>query len=128
MPGIRLYHPTKRDVTLLIPHPGDPATGRKPKDYHVRLDTTGHVIVSERVWQRLRESEKAGWPHGLVVSNEVKKPPAQTVGWNGDRKVPRIERVTALRGQELAAIERLQREGRVPDGKPKVRRLRKRDN
>lgn len=77
--GLRLHHPTQRACVLLIPHPGDPATGRRPKTYHVELDGQGDVIVSETVWRRLEEARAAGWPHGLMLSNVVGNPPKQTI-------------------------------------------------
>ena len=81
MPGVRIHHPTMSSCTLLIPHPGDPSTGRSPKDYHLRLDGDGNCIVSETVWLRLVEARTSGLsPHDFLVLNEVPDPPAQTLG------------------------------------------------
>lgn len=46
------------------------------KAIHLQLDAQGAVIVSDGVFERLRE---CGLPH-LEVSNEVRKPPHQIVG------------------------------------------------
>lgn len=76
MPGLRIHHPTARSVILLVPHPGDPKTGRRPKDYHIHLDAHGDAIVSTTVWGRLVEAEASGLsPHGFIVLNEVADPP-----------------------------------------------------
>lgn len=76
MPGIRIHHPTLRGCTLLVPHPGDPRTGRKPKDYHIHLDENGDALVSETVWRRLQEAQASGLSaHGFIVLNEVPDPP-----------------------------------------------------
>lgn len=80
MPGIRIHHPEARDVVLLIPHPGDPETGRAPKDYHIHVDADGYSIVSETVWRRLEEARGSGLsPHQFLVVNEVPDPPALVI-------------------------------------------------
>ena len=82
MPGVRIHHPTMKNCTLLIPHPGDPKTGRAPKDYHIKLDSDGDCIVSETVLQRLLEARRSGLSlHDFVILNEVKDPPTQGVGF-----------------------------------------------
>lgn len=75
--GIRILHPTARACILRIPHPGDPATGRRPKPYRIELDSNGEAIISTTIWQRLEEARAAGWPHGLIVANVVASPPKQ---------------------------------------------------
>jgi hypothetical protein len=81
VPGVRIHHPTLTSCTLLVPHPGDPSTGRQPKDYHLRLDGHGDAIVSETVWRRLVEARTSGLSaHDFLVLNEVPDPPAQSVG------------------------------------------------
>jgi hypothetical protein len=77
MAGVRIHHPTERDCTLLIPHPGDPRTGRRPKDYYIHVDADGDAIVSDTVWRRLVEARGSGLsPHGFIALNEVVDPPA----------------------------------------------------
>jgi hypothetical protein len=49
------------------------------KTYHLQLDGEGAVIVSDTIYDRLRE---AGMPK-LKVANEVKAPPSQKVGIGG---------------------------------------------
>lgn len=83
MPGIRIRHPNQTlwGQTVLVPHPGDPRTGRKPKDYHLRLDNEGCVIVSTTVWRRLEEARSCGLsPHKFVIVNIVEDPPTQGIG------------------------------------------------
>lgn len=75
MAGIRIHHPTLTNCTLLLPHPGDPASGRKAKDYHLRLDANGDTIVSTTVWERIQEAKRAGFDPGFVMVNTVEKPP-----------------------------------------------------
>lgn len=81
MPGLRIYHPTLRDCTLIVPHPGDPATGRKPKDYHVTVDPYGYALVSETVWMRLEQARQSDLsPHAFIVVDTVDNPPTQVIG------------------------------------------------
>lgn len=54
---------------------GEPHT---VKHYHVTLDSEGNSIVSDTVWDRLREIGT----HQFVVLNEVKNPPALRVGFD----------------------------------------------
>jgi len=92
MPGIRIHHPdpVTWGRTILIPHPGDPTSGRKSKDYVLRLDPDGNIIVSETVWQRLQEARDSGLsPHQFIVLNEVPDPPAQHVGRGPDPHIYR---------------------------------------
>lgn len=81
MGGLRIHHPDLRACVLLVPHPGDPVTGRRPKDYHITLDADGDCIVSETVWRRLEEARGSGLsPHQFMVLNEVPDPPKIIVG------------------------------------------------
>ena len=115
MAGLRLYHPEHRTKLLLIPHPGNRRTGRLPKDYYIRLDETGHVIVSEKVWSRLQECHAAGFRHGLSLVNVVEDPPPQTLHVGPHRgRVPEVERLWHVRGKVPAAIEDMKRTGIIP--------------
>lgn len=128
MNGLRIAHPTERSVTLIIPHPGDPRTGRKPKDYHVTLDSDGFCIVSHVVWHRLQEAHAAGFRHGLVFANEVPNPPTQGVGLPGrpqhDPRLGALKRVGELpRDGVRSALEQMQRNGQIPKGRPRLLRF-----
>jgi hypothetical protein len=72
--GIRLHHPTERDCIWLVRHPR--------KDYWLRLDGAGDVIVSTTIYERLKEVALAG----LIFLNEVKAPPNLVVGGTGRRR------------------------------------------
>lgn len=86
MAGVRIHHPTLTNAVLIVPHPGDPATGRRPKDYHVRLDSDGNAIVSETVWDRLEQARASGLSeHAFIVLGEVKNPPDLIVGGEPER-------------------------------------------
>ena len=50
------------------------------KDYLLRLDGEGAVIVSPKIADRLNEASASGAAHGLVFSNTVKRPPRQGLG------------------------------------------------
>ncbi len=85
MPGVRIHHPTLRNAILIVPHPGDPTTGRLPKDYHIRIDTHGDAIVSETVWGRLQQAKQSNLSgHDFLVTGEVKDPPALILGGRPD--------------------------------------------
>lgn len=112
MPGIRIRHPDPAvwGQTVLVPHPGDPRTGRKPKDYYLRLDSEGCIIVSTTIFRRLEEAKACGLsPHAFVMVNVVEDPPTQGIG-SAPEQQRRILR------QEGAAL----RELTPPGVKPRV--------
>jgi hypothetical protein len=83
MPGVRIHHATHINCTILIEHPGEVKSlfrtrnkGRKPKEYHIKLDNEGNCIVSETIWQRLQEAGVKNF----IVLNEVADPPIQYAG------------------------------------------------
>ena len=85
MPGVRIQHPTERNVNYTLmdgsrPYlePYDcPACHRvhQFKAYHFRLDETGSTIVSVEIAQRLKRLPM----QPFAISNEVAKPPDQTI-------------------------------------------------
>lgn len=84
--GIRLHHPTERDCIWLVRHPR--------KDYVLRLDADGDVLVSTTIYERLKEVNLAG----LMFLNTVSKPPMQVIGGDpmNTRVVvfnPRVEQI-----------------------------------
>lgn len=94
MPGIRVEHPTARNVRYTVvdarvPYPTPyqctpPALGgcgsvHLFKTHHLNLDETGSVIVSTGVFNRIRARLERD---GFRVTNEVRKPPAIGVGVN----------------------------------------------
>jgi hypothetical protein len=88
MSGIRLNHPNLRSCTYTLIHEGRELKApvncgvcgnvHYHKTYHLGLDTIGDVVVSETVFQRLKE---AGLDE-LKVLNEVKKPEPMRVDMN----------------------------------------------
>lgn len=98
MPGIRLQHPTERNVRYTIvegnkPYP-EPYTCTPPefggcgsvhlfKTHHLNLDDTGSVIVSTGVYDRIKSRMALD---GFVQTNEVAKPPALGIGMARDKK------------------------------------------
>ena len=93
--GIRIHHPTLSSCMLLIPHPGRKDVNgnvlRRPKDYHIRLDANGDCIVSETVWDFLKEARDTGFTsHEFIIVNTVSDPPAQVVGQAGPADEQRI--------------------------------------
>lgn len=80
MAGIRIAHRELRNCTARVPHPG--GDGRLPKDYYLRLDEDGAVIVSETVWSRLEEARAAGYEHGFELMNTVTDPPPIVIDQN----------------------------------------------
>lgn len=117
MAGVRLVHDTIRGGTFIVEHPRRryrvpylcPACGtvHQRKTYHLAIDGEGAVIVSPKVFERLRES---GLP-GLQVSNEVRNPPTIRLEIGNEVKVfepqgvaragDRLPRLTVLRNKLL---------------------------
>lgn len=89
MPGVRVRHDTERGVPIAIVHPTrklkNPVLCRKCrlvhqfKTVHLDLDSDGATIVSVETLALLKQ---AGLP-GLIIENEVEKPPAQKVALEG---------------------------------------------
>lgn len=92
MSGIRVQHPTQRNVRYTVVEPDvpypvpyqctPPAFGgcgsvHLFKTHHLNLDDTGAVIVSTGVYDRIRARLDLD---GFVHTNEVKKPPAIGIG------------------------------------------------
>lgn len=92
MPGIRVQHPTERNVRYTVVEPNipyqEPYQCTPPefggcgalhlfKTHHLNLDETGAVIVSTGVYDRLKDRLAED---GFVVTNEVKKPPRIGIG------------------------------------------------
>lgn len=118
MPGLRLRHPTEKNKTLIVPHPGGGEVNPRPKDYHIRLDGEGFTIVSEVVYKGLQECEAFGYDHQLVFVNEVDNPPTQGVGIGGapPESVPDFRRVGTTREGMPSSIEKMKRSGIIPEG------------
>jgi hypothetical protein len=102
MSGLRIHHPTLRDVVLVIPHPGN-AQGRRPKDYHIHIDNDGDAIVSETVWMRLEEARGSGLsPHKFLLMNTVLDPPTLVIGDGAPTERKRMYRQMQDIAQEFA--------------------------
>lgn len=80
MSGVRLHHPSKRDCTIEIPHPGRP-TPHGPKLYRLTFDSDGDTIVSTTVLARVLEAFAClQLAPTFLVCNEVKDPPPLVIG------------------------------------------------
>lgn len=110
MAGLRIHHTTLKDCTLVVRHPGGPRPGggqRRPKDYHIHLDSNGDTIVSETVWLRLQEANKGQTKkHEFVVLNEVPDPPDIVVGDTsaGIRRTFRQDETGEIRDAEIQSV------------------------
>ena len=81
--GLRIHHPTERDVVLLVPVPAKtPELGGTPKDIRIHLDENGDSIVSDGVWAELQRAKLSGLSnHEFVILNEVPDPPTIMAGF-----------------------------------------------
>lgn len=102
MPGVRLKHPTLKSCTFTVIHTRRyvvpllcPVCGHphERKTYHLNLDSEGAVIVSQTVFERLKEIGLAG----MQLANEVLVPPPLTVGGALPGRLPEIVRYEDLR-------------------------------
>ena len=96
MPGIRIQHPTLRNCTYTLIHQGRPLTApircrvcgltHHHKTYHLALDGAGEVVVSETVFERLKE---AGLDE-LKPKGKVPKPEPIRIVMNGPSAAPLV--------------------------------------
>lgn len=93
MAGVRLTHPTARNVRFTIsepdhPYPSGPYQCTPPefggcgavhifKTHHLNLDETGSCIVGDVLYQKARFHLEGA---GFVLANEVLKPPTLGIG------------------------------------------------
>lgn len=103
MAGVRIQHPTAKNGLFLVkhirayPHPLYCERCQEfhvRKTYHLELDADGCVIVSPVVLERLKEIGLAGFR----ILNEVKNPPAITIGIPG--VIPNQFRVFEMGAQQ----------------------------
>ena len=97
MPGIRVSHPTQKNVRYNVveakPYPvpyqctppefGGCGQLHEFKTHHLNLDDTGSVIVSETVFKLIQPFLVRD---GFVNVSEVKKPPRLGIGMSHDKK------------------------------------------
>lgn len=94
MAGIRVQHPTQKNVRYVVVEPNipyqEPYQCTPPefggcggvhlfKTHHLNLDDNGAVILSQGVYDRIKERLALD---GFTTVNEVKKPPALGIGMN----------------------------------------------
>jgi hypothetical protein len=93
MPGVRLQHPTARNVRFTIsepdhPYPSGPYQCTAPefggcgqvhvfKTHHLNVDETGSTIVGDVLFEMAKAHLLA---HGFTVANTVDKPPTIGIG------------------------------------------------
>lgn len=98
MPGVRVQHPTERNVRYTVVEPevvySTPYTCTPPefggcgsvhifKTHHLNVDETGAAIVNDVLFKKIRHHLIA---EGFVEGNVVKKPPVQGIGL--DKQTP----------------------------------------
>lgn len=103
MAGIRLHHPELRNCVYTLIHEGRPLKRVVPcglcgfkhyhKTYHLTLDGMGDVVVSETVYERIKE---AGLDE-LKVLSEVQNPDPQVVDTNS---VPEKQIIVSREGRK----------------------------
>lgn len=92
MPGIRVQHPTQKNVRYTVVEPNvpypEPYNCTPPefggcgsthlfKTHHLNLDEAGSVIISEGVFARIKDRLALD---GFIIANEVARPPALGIG------------------------------------------------
>ena len=113
MPGIRLSHPTQRNVRYTVVEPtipyGLPYQCTPPefggcgsvhlfKTHHLNISDTGAVIVSTGVFDRIKDRLAQD---GFTVEGEVAKPPKIGIGMTpGKGETPGIEIVRSPHSKE----------------------------
>ena len=92
MPGVRVHHPTQRNVRYTVVEPNIPypvpyqctppefggcGSVHLFKTHHLNLDDTGSVILSTGMIERIKDRLVLD---GFTIGNEVKKPPRIGIG------------------------------------------------
>lgn len=98
MPGIRVQHPTHKNVRYTVVEPNIPypvpyqctppefggcGSVHLFKTHHLNLDDVGAVILSTGMYDRIKDRLTQD---GFSLTNEVAKPPAMGIGMARDQK------------------------------------------
>lgn len=98
MPGIRVQHPTQKNVRYTVVEPNIPypvpyqctppefggcGSVHLFKTHHLNLDETGACIVSTGVYERIKDRLALD---GYTTTNEVQKPPKIGIGMSADKR------------------------------------------
>lgn len=114
IPGVRITHPTQRNVRFTVTDPRvpylppfqctEPLLGgcgqvHQFKTHHLNLDETGSVIVEKVLFEKLKAYLVA---FGFTVANDVAKPPPQDLGLHMGpvRLVGAQSHIPIVRGEE----------------------------
>jgi len=113
MPGVRVQHPTERNVRYTVVEPTipyqEPYQCTPPefggcgsvhlfKTHHLNLDESGAAIVSTGVFDRIKPILQKD---GFSIGQEVKKPPKIGIGMTaGKGMTPGIKIVQSKHGKE----------------------------
>ncbi|MCU0250233.1 MAG: hypothetical protein MUE61_08500 [Vicinamibacterales bacterium] len=97
MPGVRIQHPTERNVRYTVvegdrpyrtPYQCTPpefgGCGRVHvfKTHHLNIDETGSCIVGDVLYEKIKLHL---WAEGFTTGNVVKKPPVMGIGLGDQR-------------------------------------------
>lgn len=76
----------RRKCLFVVPHPERRLPDGSPKEYHLRTDEHGAVLVSETVWRRIQEIMAANpyAPRFMVVGHTY-DPPDLIIGGEPDK-------------------------------------------
>lgn len=92
MAGVRIHHPTARNVRFTMTDPAIPYSVPREctppeyggcgqwhthKTHHLNIDETGHTIIGDVLFEKVKGHLFA---YGFTVANKVAKPPTMGIG------------------------------------------------
>jgi hypothetical protein len=96
----------RRRALFVVPHPERRLPDGSPKEYHLRSDDNGTILVSETVWRRIQQIMALNpYAPRFMLAGQTRRPPTLIVGGEPDTlPVERLEG-SVLRPQgELAVV------------------------
>jgi hypothetical protein len=96
----------RRKALFVIPHPERRLPDGSPKEYHLRSDDNGTILVSVTVWQRIRQIMALNpFAPRFMLAGQTRNPPDLIIGGDPDTlPVERLEGDTLRPKGELVVV------------------------
>lgn len=86
----------RRRCLFVVPHPERTLADGSPKEYHLRSDDNGTILVSVTVWRRIQEIMALNpYAPRFMLAGQTQSPPTLVVG--GDPETLPVQRYAGTR-------------------------------